>query len=37
MNKLVELFYDVDDFCKVFIPQLQLQTITKTPIVNIVK
>jgi hypothetical protein len=25
MNKLVELFCDVDDFCKVFIPQWQKQ------------
>ena len=25
MNKLVELYCDVDDFCKVFIPQWQKQ------------
>ena len=25
MDKVVEIFYDVDDFCKVFIPQWELQ------------
>ncbi|GAC27319.1 hypothetical protein GPAL_0439 [Glaciecola pallidula DSM 14239 = ACAM 615] len=25
MNKLVELYCDVDDFCKIFIPQWQQQ------------
>ena len=25
MDKLVEIFCDVDDFCKVFIPQWELQ------------
>ena len=25
MNKVVELHFDVDDFCKVFIPQWQQQ------------
>jgi len=25
MNKLVELYCDVDDFCKIFIPQWQKQ------------
>ncbi|MDO6527439.1 hypothetical protein Q4519_17300 [Motilimonas sp. 1_MG-2023] len=29
MNKLVELFCDVDDFCNVFIPQWQQQWVTK--------
>jgi hypothetical protein len=25
MDKLVEIFFDADDFCKVFIPQWELQ------------
>ncbi len=27
MNKLVEIFCDVDDFCQVFIPELEKQLI----------
>ena len=27
MNKLVEIFCDVDDFCRVFIPELEKQLI----------
>mgnify|MGYP005988735457 FL=1 len=27
MNKLVEMFCDVDDFCRVFIPQWEKQLI----------
>ncbi len=29
MNKLVELFCDVDDFCRVFIPSWKQQGIEK--------
>jgi len=27
MNKLIEIFCDVDDFCRVFIPELEKQLI----------